>query len=1094
MEGEHKKINFRREPDRIRLHIDKSPISRLLYGWTRPVIDRARYEVLSSRDLGPPPDWVKTQNLTHRINHFRLCAKTEGRGWAWILFKLCQRDIVRGILCSGLAEVLVGLQPGLFKMLLDNLRKSNNGDLVSHWGTYGITVLIVVVLLLRLLAVSYCSSKIMDLSYITRSALIGSIYRKALRLGNGPRQKYQAGKGIQVISSDTSRVCSALMVTNFYWIIPLRTLFAFAYGYYYFGIYSLPAIAVVMLIIPILYWMAQMIRRGSDELNNVMDKRIGLTQETLQNVKVVKYLSLEDSSIANIEAFRKRELALLFQVNSLFSVAGAIDFWAPFFAAALSIAWYELHSQNIQPGLILSFVQTFGNLVLPLWLLPIVVGGTIKARTSLARIDHYLDSEEPSKVSSSRVTDIEAAIFIQDAMFQWDCPPPDPRKKKKRVIKRNSVELDRIRQSPFQLYAINVSIPHGSLVGVIGKSGAGKSSLLYAFLGEMRCRTGLHFVNGSTAICEQNTWLRQGTIKDNILFGSPLDEARYRQVIRECSLEKDLESFQFGDAAVVGEKGASVSGGQRQRLGLARAAYAQAEIVLLDDPLSAVDATVARHLFYKCIKRGILATKTRILTTHNVGYLADCDVVLVMDEGRIIASGSYSQLLSSDKKEMSNVRDLLLKSPIHTESQDTFQGLTRDFDAQSAVCTNPSAQDKETYREDVSRKAAPETLSVYVKALCGWKVVLFIGLLAVLTEVFNVWKEDWLCKRMKASASLLPKFTYYYVLLASMQGLFSALTAISAVWFCNVASEVIHRECLEKVMRAKMSVFDVTPIGRILNRFSRDLDFIDSNFPDRITQLLVSISSLISTILLLGHYYPQVLLSIALPLLGTYLVQRKFRKVWRQLQQISGISVGPIVSRFSESLSGLITIRTFHQQDRFIKEFDQSNDTLTYSAIWLLAVRRWASLRIETIWILYWGLMAIFFIWCKEKASVVGIVLKYISSTIESVDFSTRHLAELESCLISVERLYMYTHNLESDHDDRSQVLPPLEWPYEGRVEFDNVSVQYKPHLPLVISNFSFTFAPKTRIAIVGRSGAGKSTILAALFRYAWYARSCLTL
>lgn len=1129
MEGE--KTRGSGEPDRIRLHIDRHPVSRLTYSWTRPVIEQARHEVLSSRDLGPPPDWVKTESLTSRLDHFRRRAKREGRGWAWTIFKLCQRDMIRGMSFSGLAEVLIGCYPLLFARLMDNLNKTSQGQDLSPWETYGIAAALLGVQLLRLFTVSYCASKMFDLSYMTRSALIGTIYRKSVRLGNGPRQKYLGGRGIQVITADTAKICAAMMITNFVWIIPVRTAAAFVYAYCHFGMYALPAIAVVTLVIPALYWIAQIIRRKSDKLAAVTDDRIGATQEAFENIKVVKYLSLEESSIAKVEAIRKRELRLLFDVNALFSLALAIDNWAPIFASALAIACYELHSTDIQPGPAFSLIQAFGYLALPLWVLPILVGGAIKARGSLARIDQFLDSEEsessPSPLCGASAT--KQAIVLDNATFQWDCPPPDPQsRRQRRRIEKGLVVPEPVPREPFRLRALSLAIPEGSLVGVIGKSGAGKSSLLYALLGEMKHTSGSRCVRGSLSICEQSAWLFQGTIRDNILFGLPFEESRYRQVLRECSLEDDLSGFHRGDGTVVGERGASVSGGQRQRIGLARAAYAQAEIVLLDDPLSAVDANVARHLFYRCIKRGILATKTRILTTHHVGYLSDCDMILVMEEGRVIASGTYSQLLSLETEEMSRFRELLLKSPVQVEPQDPAPPAGPDaHDTDSPPTYYSSTQDQEGYREDVSRSAGREAVSIYVRALRGWKIVMLITLLAIATEVFNTCKEDLLRQRMKSSTStslstsplapfssasiissifsvftlstfmsrLVSNFAFQYLLLASLHGLFSTLVGIGAVWFCKAASRTIHRECFERVMDARLAVFDATPIGRLLNRFGRDMDFIDANFPDRITQFLVSISSLLSTVILLGCYYPRVLLSIVLPLCGTLVVHQKFRRTWRQLQQISGISVGPIVSHFSESLTGLTTIRTFGQRDQFIKTFDVHTDVLTYSAIWLMSVRRWASLRTETLWIVYWGAVAMYFIWQRQPAETVGPILRYIMSTIESVDFSMRHLAELESCLVSVERLHLYVHQLESDHqDDHASVPFPAAWPNEGRVAFANVSVRYKPTLPLVLIDFTFTFPPKTRVAIVGRSGAGKSTILAALFRFTRLAAGSITI
>jgi ABC-type multidrug transport system fused ATPase/permease subunit len=1068
------------EPDRIKLFEGLSPLAKLTFTWTEGVLGKARHDVLSTEDLGAPPEWVRTVHSTDRFLYFWGRAKKEGRSWAWAIFRFFQRDMLKSTMVSMTSDVLLWAQAPLFDTLVKGMGRYQGGDVGQLWWLYGYAALIFIIFMTRMIMINYCNAMVFDMSYITRAAIMGAIYRRALGFASGPRQKYMGGRGINVITADANRICTTVTLANFAWIIPVRIIVAGCLAYKYLGVYSLPAMLFILLVIPTLYVMARLLKTRRTRLATAIDNRMGLTQESLQSIRVVKYLALEKYCTDRIDLVRNEELKLLFSANTLLALAGAIDFWAPIFAATLAIATLAFFKHSLEPGVIFAFIQIMASLTIPLWVLPLLIGGLVTSKVAVKRIDALLQADRATdEQTNDCMKEDSAMIRIDNADFQWDAPPPDPKKKKRSSKNRIASIIEERRL--FSLDNISLRIPRGALVAIIGKTGAGKTSLLSAMIGEMRIRTGVRQLNGSVGLCQQNVWLLAGTFRENILFGLPYDEAHYKSVVKQCALEPDLARFAAGDQTAIGEKGTTVSGGQRQRIGLARIAYARPEVALLDDPLSAVDANVGRSLFFDCIKNGALRDSTRIFTTHHAGFLSECDLIVAMDEGRIVAIGTFKELATSDAPGHAKTRELLSRSPVQPQ-EDTAPSFQCNEEATSMSAADSTLQ----YSEEISRNAGRKAVCSYLRAFGGWWAVFLLAFLALLTEACKVAREYFLKRQMKLDPVQNEnpvEFSIIYASLGTLQGLLSAAVAVLAVWLCKRAAKRIHKECLVRVMSAKLSVYDTTPIGRILNRFGRDLDSIDSNFPDRVTQLLTCMSALISAILLIGVYYPKVLPTIIVPLLATMWVQQKFRRAWRQLQQITGITLGPIISHFSESLCGLTVIRAFRQQEHFIARFDKLNDLYTYSAIWLMSARRWASLRTEAVWITYLLALSWICIWLNVPPEVTGLVLMYVMHTVESVDWSMRHLAELESCFVSVDRLHQYVMGLESE-SEAVVTSDPENWPVEGRVEFEKVSVKYKPTLPAVISNFSFTFEPKRRVAIVGRSGAGKSTIITALFRF----------
>lgn len=1140
--------------ENLGLFHDHPFLSRTVYSWTEPLLAKARRGLLTGADFGDVPAWCDSRPLTERLDRY-VRERKGGRGGQWVemILRLFRCDILRSAANSTLSDLLMWVQLwplASFLRQLSRLKEAEEAIPISPT-LFLYPLGIVLLMLVRLWAISDCLSRIYAIGYLCRSSIMGCLYQKSLRLSNESRQRFSGGKGLNILSGDTNRISITLTLVNFVVLIPVRILTALAIGYYYLGVYAVPGILFILLIIGLLLIMARMLKLCRRRLAKASDDRLGLAQEAFGNIRIIKFLCMETPLEDKIGAARGQELNLLFRVNSLLALATAIDFWAPIFAATLAIACVALcGSAHLEAGALYAFMQAFSSLTIPLMALPMLMGAAVAARVATGRIDEFLLASERFAAPSARhlgpaLADADRGAIIQfrEASFKWDTfcaaekvdTPADRARQRRRLLRRllctrqqdgdgggdddAGEELEQVVtdtkefSTPFVLSNLNLSIPKGALVGITGASGAGKSSLLAAILGEMPSVGGSLCIGdgespppGTISYAQQTAWLAAGTVKENILFGQAYEEARYRSCIEQCQMIHDLQTFCEGDDTIVGGQGsATISGGQRQRINLARAIYAQAQIYLLDDPTSALDARVGRLIFDDCISTGLLAGKTRLVATHQARILSKCDLVIQLRDGEVVWQGRGADYLSVPGAETDASS---LQEMSSSESVDDLMtgGCPEDDDGNSMAleqdCLRGTSDRRVMEEENISRNASADALSSYLRAFGGPLGFFILIVLVLASETLKVARDGLLKGRLGAPGGLLGggdsvRFAVKYALLGTAQGAVSGILTITTVYLCLRAARILHHEAVGKLLRAQLPVFEETPLGRILGRFTGDLSLIDETFPESITDALFCLSALLSLMLLVGIYHCEMLLSLPLPIIATILLQQRFRRAWRQLHQLCNVAMVPVMSHFSESLGGLCLIRVFGREGDYISEFDRVNSRYCYACVWMMSVRRWASLRSAAVWILYWFLMACYCIYARIPGGAAGLLLSYVGQTIDSVDWAMRHLAEIESCFVSVERLHQYAHNVSSEvssavadaagdggKDDAGDLWNGHgQWPSRGHLVFDQVTIKYSKGTLATIADFTFDFAPGKKIAIVGRSGAGKSTLVGALFR-----------
>ncbi|ODM97614.1 Multidrug resistance-associated protein 1, partial [Orchesella cincta] len=632
---------------------------------------------------------------------------------------------------------------------------------------------------------------------------------------------------------------------------------------------------------------------------------------------------------------------------------------------------------------------------------------------------------------------------------------------------------------------------------------------------------------GNVAYVAQQAWIQNGSVRDNILFGKPYDSQKYNMILEACALLPDLEILVAGDKTEIGEKGINLSGGQRQRLSLARAVYSDADVFLLDDPLSAVDAHVGKHIFEKLLgPKGILRRKTRLLVTHGIGYLPSLDNIIVMMDGRISEEGTYQELLdrkgafaeflkqhsSSSTSSLENGVKLIPKAPKDSDGTSEIEKISTEETirnrkySKASMCSSSAVSQTENERLIELETSETESVkaSIYLDYFhaAGWTIVCGTLALHFTFQVFcvgaNLWLSEWTSVPLENStengnytdldsASNQTTYLSIYGALGFGQGVAILFASFIMAIGTIKSSNVIHFRTLHRIMRAPLSFFDVTPLGRILNRFSRDVDSMDNILPLSLRYMLNGTFSVLATLVVISISTP-IFLALVPPVgLLYFIVQRLYVATSRQLNRLESVTRSPIYSHFGETLSGATTIRAFGQQERFVMEMEQKVDHNLRSYYCSVSTFRWLQVRLETLGNSVVFFSALFAVLGRETLSpgLVGLSVTYALQITGALIMLVRIFSDMETNIVAVERLKEYSNVVQEAPWETHERFkkPEKEWPQAGKIVFDSYQTKYRPGLELVLRNVSCTINPGEKIGVVGRTGAGKSSMTLAIFR-----------
>ncbi|CAL1293324.1 unnamed protein product [Larinioides sclopetarius] len=1022
-------------------------------------------------------------NFEKHWKYYMLPGKHPDISLSWALLKAFWPWITGVVLTDILSAILLLIPP----LLLDRIIDFTTDDFYSWRGHFYAVLIFLVDFAGKML--SNNSLHFMFFSGIQfQSALMGAIFRKNLNMANSARKDYDSGTLMSLLTVDVKRIQWFTMQFAALLSMPLRILLIIYIMWQYIGISTLAGVAVIGILFPFSFYVSRIGWKFSDKQMEVKDFRLKLMNEILNGIKILKLYAWEIPFAGRVSTARNDEIKWIRYSFFTYLVTTFVYNCAPFMISIAAFATYLLTNSNN----VLSPTKAFVTLTLmeqlryALFELPDAVADLIQFDISLKRLRKYFCCENKDEKVVGNDPEIGEAITVKEASFSWSS------------------------DSDCVLKDIDLHVPVGKLIAVIGPVGSGKSSLLSALLGELYKRSGSVDLKGSIAYVPQTTWVLNRSLKNNILLVKHMVEEKYNKIVDLCCLRADLEILPAGDETEIGEKGVNLSGGQKLRVNLSQAVYQDKDVYFLDDPLSAVDVHVRKSLFSNVIgNSGLLKNKTRILVTHDTSILPDVDLIVSMKDGKIDEMGTYQDLMekkgsfstfmeehaaykTTEGNEMSSI------SPLNSGESAKSADLTELGGGDQLLINAEKCEDVDEvqYRltEDEGMEIGGVRRRIYFSYVKQMGIPLFIssaiGIMAYVS--FEAGGNIWLSKWSSDAAKNMTNRSSQTIWRLSIYGTFGLAQVISSIMGGTFlvlgvtrASKRYHRIMLDSVLKSPMFFFDTTPLGRIVNRFTTDMEILDNQLYYQIEGWLYCIFSFISSFVIIGMNVP-IFLACLIPLgLLYYLILKVHLNTFRQIKRLESTGRSPIYSLFMEAIQGVSSISAYGAKKDFIQAFEEKLDRCFVCLFNSWVCNRWLNFCLNAIGSVIVFIATILAIHNREGLSpaVVGLIITYSLTVTESLRWFVRTNSELENKCISIERIQEYCNLKPEAPWDLSLENLTDNWPQNGTIRFEDYSTRYRENLDLVLKEINLSIEASEKVGIIGRTGAGKSSITLALFR-----------
>ncbi|KAL4891206.1 P-loop containing nucleoside triphosphate hydrolase protein [Aspergillus ambiguus] len=1099
--------------------------SRLTYGWANGVLRHAaRSKYLAVNDLPKLPYVARAASLHIRFEQ----ALGSRKLWKALLTVHAKPLTMQA--CLSLVTCILGFGPqvamySILKSLEDRSLAPDSGTAPWIW-----VVGLGSVLILSLGIESWLWWIIYSQIWIPiYEGLTALVFAKAMRckevkqVKNSTPEKERNGdddddddeedrKGrqsvINLASVDSKRIAD---FATFNYLIPsciIRLALAAGFLLHLIGWRSLLAgVSMLFLLMPANTWLTTRYAAAQQELMKATDKRSAAVTEVLQGIRQIKFAALEKQWKDRITDRRRVELGLLWR-TSLYTT-GMVSVWVlgPLMLSAASLTVYALHYGELSASVAFTALSVFGNLESAMASLPDLMSKGMEAKVSTDRIDKYLGTIE----KQPHTTDVNQISF-DDATVAWPAE------------ERTEGGCEQDNDGRFKLRNLTLSFPPKALSVIAGKTGSGKSLLLASILGESDTLSGVVSVphsplpderydhrvakenwilDSAVAYVSQNPWMENATIRDNILFGLPYNWSRYRKVLFASGLEKDLKILPDGELTDIGSNGINLSGGQRWRISFARALYSRAGILIMDDIFSALDAETGRHLYEHALTGELGKGRTRILVTHHVGLcLPRTDYCVFLDNGCMTHAGTVEQLTNTPE-----LAELLrgLNTEIESQDRKVIQDEVRSRRKRSSAPSPTTANNihiPKKFTQAEKRETGSISMRVYAaylsrgSSLLSW-IITFVayGLFMALLIGRSWWVRVWTASSESTGVSSvwnqirdtsvdrdLVFYLTIYIALSFAACVLGSLRYLAISLASLQSSRQLFEDLLTRVLHAPLRWLDTVPLGRVLNRFTSDVYILDWRLGYDMGHFLYKILEL-SGVLVAGVLVSPVILALGVALIALcYQIARLYLAGVREVKRLESIAKSPVMEQFGTSLAGLMTIRAFNKVDIYIRQMYAQIDRHAQTAWYLWLFNRWLALRMSVVGAIFsTGTAALVSYSPGMSAALAGFAVTFALQYNYAVSMGLRFYADLEMDMTATERVLEYT---DIDIEDQDGYEPPASWPLRGRVEVEDLVVGYAPDLPPVLNGLSFTLEHNQRVGVVGRTGAGKSSLTLALFRF----------
>ncbi|KAF6164724.1 hypothetical protein GIB67_040976 [Kingdonia uniflora] len=954
----------------------------------------------------------------------------------WALAKVYSKDMIIVGIYAFIRSLCVVLSPLL---LYAFVRYSSrlDGSLSEGFTLVGCLVVIKV---FESLSQRHCNFKAKRSGMKMRSALMVAIFKKQLKLSSLGRRRHSTGEITNYIAVDAYRLGEFPFWFHSVWTCVLQLFLDLGVLFAIVGVGALPVLAPLIVCGLLNLPFAKMFQIRQSQFMIAQGERLQATSEILNNMKIIKLQSWEEKFKNLIESLRETEVKWLSK-NQLIKAHGSVLYWMTpsLISSVVLFGCVLIGNTPLDASTVFTILAILRSMSGPVRMIPDALSMMIQVKISLDRLDAFLldDELKDEILRKCSFEDLGISIRLQDCVFNWDQEAASP-----------------------TLKGVALEVTRGQKIAVCGPVGAGKSSLLYAIIGEIPKISGSVEVFGSVAYVSQTSWIQSGTIRDNILYGKPMNKTKYENAIKACALDKDIDSFEHGDLTEIGERGLNMSGGQKQRIQFARAVYNDADLYLLDDPFSAVDAHTASILFNDCVMRA-LEKKTVVLVTHQVEFLAEADRILVIEGGEVTQSGSYKELLTAgttfeqlvnahknamtnfDLENNLNFGEYHESQSIHSDrlSESSWPFLTKEnSEGEISIKDTPRIQlteDEEKEIGDVGWKPFYDYILVSEGSL-------FLGLSTFAQCAFVALQfaaTYWLAIGIQIPQIGSWMLIGVYAGISAISTLFAYIRPYYTTLLGLKASKSFFSCFTNSVFKAPMLFFDSTPIGRILTRASSDFYTLDFDIPYAVAFLIAGVIDMVTIICILAAVTWQVFIVAIVAMIAIKYVQAYYLASARELLRINGTTKAPIMNYAAETSFGLVTIRAFSSTDRFFSNYINLIDTDAKLFFHSSAAMEWLVIRVETLQNLTLFTAALLLVLLPQGT-----------------------IAPEPPAIV----------------DDKR---PPASWPSQGRIDLRDLKIRYHPNAPLVLKGITCTFKEGIRVGVVGRTGSGKTTLISALFR-----------